>query len=398
MNPFDIGCFSNWTETMCQPVPLSFIKFKRKKQRERENYQTQLLIAKYKMIKYNSQTASIKAATNKLANNSTNSIIYTTKPGSSAKNGNPNKELNSLMKKSKLNSQQLKPLREDDVDEVNNPPLAFPTKFEPAVGQTRKKSSKSSTSNSDMEYIYDNGSGEHVWVDRKPQPYQQQQQQPHSKTLYKNNANFVQHNVNSQLHNGSYRAMDKNVGTNLEQQLSRAAAKQNSNSKMKYMVDETNDLIIKPMSGDANNYRVKAQPQQQRHVSTKHIVLSANVPPSLSDDNFSGIDVRPMSAGPRNGNGYTPVEIEVPKASSKGTNRARPVKKGSEGNKNGALLLMQQHQHQHQPKLMPQVKSNRNGDSRNKNNNLIRKSQIGGDTNNRGDVAEEDFDSYEITV
>jgi palmitoyltransferase len=440
VNPFDAGCSHNWQQTLCTPAPLSFVKFKRRKQRERENYQTQLLIAKYKMFRQSSGNSSsnnadsIKTATNKLANNSTNSIIYTTKQQAAlAATANNNRELSSLIKKSTL-----KPLREDEVDETDetSQPHAFPTKFDPVQQQQpistaqqpiRKKPHKS-IPNGDPDYVYDNAADdERVWIDRRPPSQSNQTSKANKANLYKNNANFVMAavnnntNLNSHLQNGSYRAMDKNVGTNLEQQLlsrnhhkqsAASSSSSSSNSRLKYQIDEASDLIIKPMSADSTNQRARppaqSQNKQPRHVSTKHIVLSNNSP--AIDDNFTVIDVRPTSGGgqQRNGNGYT-VGSEVlgnGRSAGKSAAKSRPGSGGGGQHKKivdrngsgggGGLILMQPQQTN--PGVHAKL-SSRNGEARASGQHVVKKSRHGGAGNGHGGhVIDNEFDSYEITV
>ena len=250
VNPFDVGCVSNWLRAMCTPPPLSYIHFKRERQREREYYQTKLLISKYNLIKYNnnssSNTASLKAATQKLANNSTNSIIYTAKPAVLDQPMlAPPPPLPVASKK-----QQLRPVREEGVHDENAAAAAYPPLLQAQASnqdmvcnknRNKKSSSKSSTASDEF-----GGGDSNVWLlDQRKSPASK-----YSLLYNKKNANFKQQqqqvNNVALLQNGSYRAMDKNVGTNLEQHLARnAVMRPSSNTRLTYAVEESGETAEK---------------------------------------------------------------------------------------------------------------------------------------------------------
>lgn len=44
VNPFDLGCLSNWSQACFASMPPSYVKFRRKRQKEKDHYQSQLLL------------------------------------------------------------------------------------------------------------------------------------------------------------------------------------------------------------------------------------------------------------------------------------------------------------------------------------------------------------------
>lgn len=255
VNPFDVGCCANWQRTVCEPAPPSYIKFRRERQRERDYFQTQLLLSKYKLMKHGNNVAPPIAA----------AVAYYDKQ--SINTGEVNIDLVNNKTKPTTPPTTATPVRHtkphksrDIIEEINEEahdefdPRAstrVQAKFVPS-----KKGSRSSTSATSSDNQTE--SDHHVWLDKRPL----------SGSPIVNNRQTSRLGINKQqvppvppptyhIDSGSsYRAVAKNVGTNLNG--GGVKIKANKNNAARHQVfsgtDEDEDLIIRPSSNSHHHH------------------------------------------------------------------------------------------------------------------------------------------------
>jgi hypothetical protein len=266
VNPFDMGCLRNWSRTVCIPVPPSYIKFRRKRQIELEYYQTKMLVNKYNYVKYSHIGGQMNANNNSNSNKKTEAT-----------------KTPAISYKSQGNDAPRPKITTTPTEQTVSKPAPQRQKISNVKQQ--------STAHNEPDYVYDT---DKIWLQTQNNNTNNNPSSNQQNPLKIQNKNLLL--VSGAHQNGSYRAMDKNVGTNLEQQLLNAAAQKKLRQKNHHHNNhdeaETERFILNPLpivhnNNNNNNTISNAGGRQTKIVKNKSNFVNSNSTNGMANNNLN---------------------------------------------------------------------------------------------------------------